>query len=124
MSSCEQVADRVLIFGSIQAMERFGPAGIRAGGRGAIELGLQPRREPVVGGLVRPRPAGRRHEAGAKLPHDLFPDVRVGADIRHVQRVEREPGRLQLLVVAGDAVAIEDGALRDAADADAVDGCC
>jgi hypothetical protein len=39
--------------------------------------------------------------------NDFFPDLRVGGDVRNVQRVEVQSGRLQLLVVTGYAIALQ-----------------
>ena len=92
MSSAEQVADGVVVFGAIQAMKRLGAAGIRRGGRGAIELGLEPGQNRRLRRCVRPRPARRRHQPRAKLARDLFPRLRLVAHPCDIERVEREPG--------------------------------
>src|SRR5262249_52394331 len=65
--------------------------------------------ERVDGGLIWPRHTCRWHRTGAKLPHHLFPDGRSGADILQIHLVQQQPGCLQSFVVAGDAVAIENG---------------
>ena len=46
----------------------------------------------------------------AKLARHLFPDLSGVADALQIHLVELQPGGLQPLVVAGDAVLIEDGA--------------
>ena len=86
-----------------------GPARIRLCGGGAVEGGLQPRRERTVGRGVRPRAARRRHRLRAQLLEDLLPDLRVRADVLDVDAVEGEVSGQQTLVVAGDAVAVQHG---------------
>ena len=58
------------------------------------------------------RPAGRGHHAAAQLQDHPLPDIGGLADAGHVRGVEGEPPRLQPLVVAGDAVAVEQCPLR------------
>ena len=106
----EDVADRVGVLRPIQAME----AGRRrVSDRRAIQFVFEIRDEAVVGGFVRSAGVGGRHHAGAQLPHDQFPLVRVLADARRIKVVERQlPGRflaggLCALIVASDAVAIQ-----------------
>ena len=108
----EQIANRVLILRPVETMERLGAARLWSGGRGAIELGLEIRNERRRPGAVRPRPSRRRHGARPKLPDHLFPHMGAGVHARQVRRVEGEPGGLQPRVVAGDAIAIEEGAVR------------
>lgn len=81
-------------------------AGIRLDGGGAVDLRLQPRGDAVIGGLVRSWPFGGRHRSRAELPDDLFPHRRAGWCGNGIDRVERELGGSQSLVVAGDAVLI------------------
>ena len=77
---------------------------------------FEPADEAVVRGLVRTRPAGRRHETGAELPHDLFPRSPRRRRHSRVERVQRDRNRaplLQPLVVTGEAVALEHRLLSD-----------
>ena len=60
-----------------------------------------------IGRGIGPRPSGRRHRARAKPGDHAFPDLGIRVRRRHVDRVEREPGGLQPLVVARDAVGVE-----------------
>ena len=60
---------------------------------------------------VRPRHSGRRHHPGAKFPDDFFADLRMVAEVRQVQLVEQQVGRLQLCVVAAHAILVDDRAL-------------
>ena len=73
---------------------------------------FEPAGQRVVGRRVGPRPPGRRHRAGAQLRDDAFPHLGIGARVLDVERVERQPGGLQPLVVAGDAVPVEHRARR------------
>ena len=102
----EQIADGVRVLGAIQAVGRH-PSRLDPRRGGAVELGFEPRPEAVVGLPVRARATGRGHHAAAQLQDDLLPCRRRVADAGDVQRIEREPARPQPLVVASDAVAIE-----------------
>ena len=77
----------------------------------------------------RPRAAGRRHHPAAQLADHLLPAVGVTAHLGEIERVEGEPDRAELadqrrggaapavdhlLVVAGDAVAVEQRAVGGA----------
>ena len=105
----EQVADGIAVLRAVQAMQG-GPAGVGAVQRGAVQRGLQPRHHGVVGRGVRARPSGRGHRAGPELADHRFPDLRVLARPGHVEDVESDSGRQRALVVAGEAVALQDGA--------------
>ena len=56
--------------------------------------------------------ARRRHQARAKFPDDLFPDFRVVAQVREVQFVQQQVGRLQPRVVARHAILVDERTLR------------
>ena len=115
-SRCEQVADHVLVFGAVEAVEGLRAARIGARGGRAIELALEPGGEAVLGGAVRARHAGGRHQSRTQLQHHLLPALRRGRDVRHIHRGVEGDGRgassLLALVVAADAVLIEQRALR------------
>ena len=69
----EQVADRVRVFGAIQAVKarrRQMWCGL------PVELVLQPGDQRRVGRSIRPPRTGRRHHAGPEFSHDLFPRPR------------------------------------------------
>ena len=110
----EQIADGVLILGTIQAMEALGAPGIGVRGGGAIELAFEPADERIVGGFVGTRPPRRRHDAGAQLANDFLPHRRVRADLREIERVERQTASLQAIVVAADAVPLENACCESA----------
>ena len=104
----EQIADRVAILGAAEPMRERQLADLRARGRRAIEHRLDGRRHGVVGGLVGPRRARRRHGRRAQLLDDLLPAVRVlGRRRASCAGSMHESRGLQPLVVAGDAVACE-----------------
>ena len=103
----EEVADGIVVFGPVETMERVGASRVRLGGS-PVELRLQPHPQAVVRRCVGARPGRRRHRAGPKLPYDLLPNLGFGADVGQIDRVEAEIRRAQPLVVAGDAVPIEE----------------
>ena len=107
----EQVPHGVGVLPPVEAVDG-GAAGIGVGGGDAVEGRLEGRHDGGVGGRLGPRPAHRGHRPRPQLPHDRLPRRGVVAHAGGVQRVEREPGRLQPLVVTGDAVAVEDRADR------------
>ena len=107
----EQISNRVGVLRAIQPVMRD-PARIGSERRRAIELRLEPRHERLDGLVVGSRPADRRHEAAAKLQDDFLPDVSGPTDLRQVEGVELQAGRLQALVMTGDAVAVEKRPLR------------
>ena len=72
--------------------------------RRTIQRRLQRRHEGDGLRRIRPRPANWRHRAGPHLADDLFPLAGVRANLRHVDVVQRQPRRLEPLVVARDAV--------------------
>ena len=107
----EEIAYGAVVLGPVEPVERLGAPRVRIVGRGPVELGLQPADETVVGRRIRPRTRQRRHRAGAQLADHGFPDVRRAGDPGHVVGIEREVGGAQPLVVAGDAVAVEEDPL-------------
>ena len=111
----EQVADGVPVLGPVEAVECLCAARIRPRRVSAVELGLEPRRERLVGLRIRARAADGGHPPGAQLRSDLFPHLRALGDLLDVRRVQREPRGAESFVVAGDAVAVEDRAVRGCA---------
>ena len=108
----EQVTHGVLVFGPIEPAEGIGSTGVGTSRCRTVERGFQIRHDRLVRRLIRPRAAGRRHHAAAKLPHDFLPGLRIHADVLHIERVEREPRCLDVVVVTADAVPIKAGPLR------------
>ena len=107
----QQIAHRVGVLPAVQPVDG-GAARIGVGGSDAVEGRLQRRGDGGVGSRLGPRPARRRHRPRAQLPDDLLPRRGMVAHPDGVHRVEGEPRRQQALVVAGDAVAVEDRADR------------
>ena len=107
----EQVVDGVRVFGPVDAVDA-GRGEFRFGGGSAVELILQSDGQRFVCGGRGTRKALRRHHAGAKFANDFFPRLGLVADMGEIHFVELKTGGFELLVVAGDAVLIEDGALR------------
>ena len=104
----QQIAHRVGVFGAIQAMEVCRPAGIRARRRCAIELGLEPSRDRVVRAL-----SGRRLRGGGiardRSFRTTFSQVSGDcADALGPGGIDHEAARLQLRVVARNAVGRDD----------------
>ena len=103
----QQVADRVLVLGSIQAVEGR-PAWIRIESGNAIDVGLQRRGEFHEGVVFRPRHAGRRHHSGSQLEDDFLRLFCVLIRIREVDvAVEREAPVPHVVVVAVATVLLD-----------------
>ena len=82
-------------------------AGIRLGHCRVVERCLEVSSEAIVGGLIRPRHACGRHRPSPKLADHLFPHLRTFRYIRDVHLTEHKSRGMQLLVVADDAVLVE-----------------
>ena len=108
----EQVAHRVAVLDPVETMDGKAAGRGRQLRRGAVERRLEPRGQGGVRRRVRARPAGRRHRPGPQLPHHPLPALGVCAHALQVHRAEHEAGRAQPLVVAGEAVALEERAVR------------
>src|SRR5262249_52077244 len=67
----KEITNHVLIFGAVQAMEGLSPARIRMRGRTTIKFLFDGTDERVMSGLVRARPASRRHQTSSQLPNNL-----------------------------------------------------
>jgi hypothetical protein len=77
------------------------------GGR-PVEIRFEGCNDGGVRVRVRSRPPGRRHDASSELSNDLFPDLGSAPCVVRIEPIEREPAGLHALVVAGDAVLVED----------------
>ena len=105
----QQVADGVGVLRPVEPVNG-GAAGVGGGVRGPVEGGLQPRCRGIVGGrLGAGAPAGGRHRPLLELQQHLLPDVGPLANRVERRRVEGQIARAQPLVVAGDAVPVEEG---------------
>src|SRR5262245_14378495 len=74
-----------------------------------IEAGLERRDQRVHRRIVWPARALRGHHARAQLTGDLFPDVDVVREVRHIGVLEDEIARLETCVMARDAILIDGG---------------
>ena len=111
-----QIADGIRIFSAIQTMKVGRPARIRVGLCGAIQFRFQPGGRSVVAGAVRPLASRRRHRAAAKLHDDLLPRLRRVEHVLRIGLVEHQTGRLELLVMTGDAIPRDELARRRRGD--------
>ena len=103
----EQITDCIVILGAVQPPERVRAAGVRLRRGQAVEGALQRCERGLVGGLVGPASAGRRHLPRAQLAGDLLPRLPVVPERLRVDRLERKPGRPGPVVVARQAVAAD-----------------
>ncbi len=76
-----------------------------------VDLGFQPVSEGIVFREGGPRKSRRRHHACAKLSNNPLPDFRVIADCIEIRLFKREIVCLQLVVMAGYAVLVKQGAV-------------
>ncbi len=106
----EEIADGVVVFGAIEAMHGTDSAGIRVRRPCLIDLVFERRGHYAIGRGIGARHLRRRHCAGAELGYDLFQHLCVGSGFGEIERIEGEAGSVQFLVVAGDAVFVEEGA--------------
>ena len=89
-------------------MDRADPAWFRIGRPRSVDVGLERHGHGVIGGRVGPRSPRRRHRAGSKLRDHFFPHLRIGDRVGDVRTVERKSGCAEFLVMAGDAVLVQD----------------
>ena len=107
----EQIPDGIDVLRAVQAPDGYAP-GIGMRRRMRIQRGDK-RRSERVGGRPVGLPRGlRRHLPAAQLAHDLLEHRRARAEVVEVDRVEHEPRGLQSLVVAGDAIPIEERSIE------------
>ena len=103
----EEVADGVLILGSVQPVQGHGAARVGPRRRGLVDLGLEPGGKAVGRRRIGARAPQGRHGAGADLPDDLFPDLGLRRHVLEVDALELDgdrAARRQAGVVAGHAV--------------------
>ncbi len=118
----EQVADGVAVLGTREPADRRGAARIRPHGRRAIERRLEGGNDGIVGGFVRTRLVDRRHLPRAQLPDDLLPLDGMHGDVTARDRFERQACLLRRVVVAVEAVLLDERAMRRDGGASARDG--
>ena len=107
----QQVFDGVDVLDAVQAPRRH-PPGVGVGRRRAVERPFEGRHEGVQRRRAGPRAALGGHLAGAQLVDDLLENGSMGRGPGRVHPVEGQAAGLQPLVVAGDAVAVEELAGR------------
>src|SRR5207247_2257027 len=105
----EEVANRVAVLRAVETMNGVEAAWSRVGRPRFVDGVLERARDGTVGRAIGPRPSRRRHRPGAQSCDHLFPCLGIRARVRGVEAVQREPRRAEPLVVAGDAVGLEDG---------------
>ena len=101
----DQIANRVGVLGAVQAMNGGRP-GIRRGRRRTIERGFERQGRRLVGGLVGPRQANRRHRLLRSL-RTTFPDLGMRVRARWRPGSEGKAADLPPVVVAADTVSSE-----------------
>src|SRR5216684_9376599 len=104
----EQIANRVVVFRAVETLDRVAPARVRAGRPGAVDFVFERGCDTTIGGRIGARTSGRRHRAGPKLLDHPLPHLRVGAWLRDVRAVESKSGGTEFLVVARDAIGIQE----------------
>ena len=105
----EHVADGIRILSPVQPVQtRCG----QVGDCGAIELALEPQDERLAARCIGPRHPRWGHQSSPQLPHHFLRDVRLFTETCEIELVEQQAARSQCLVVAGDAVLIEDRPMR------------
>ena len=106
----QQIADRVAVFGAVQTPKERA-ARIRVSGGVTIEFSREPGDQASTSRVVGLWHALWGHHPDPHLADDLFPDVCILFNMGEVQRVERQPSGFGALVMARDAVLIEDRAV-------------
>ena len=90
-------------------MDCADPARIRIRCPGFIDFVFERARDYPISGCIGPRHFRRRHRSGPQLRDDAFPNLGIRARMSDIQRVERQPGGVKFLVVASNAVGIDEG---------------
>ena len=103
----KQIANRVGVFGSVQAMQA-GSSRVGICEAGTIESGFQFGCEGIEDSPFRTARPTRRHHPAANLANNLFPRLGALPDVGNVERIERQTARLCCLVVTRHAVLCQD----------------
>ncbi len=106
--NAEEVAHGVRVFGAIETVNADA-AGVEVRGAGLVERGFEIGGERVDGFGRGLGCAGGRHHASAEFADGAFPDERVLFGMREVHGVKGQLCGSQLLVMAGYAIAINEG---------------
>ncbi len=107
----EQIADHVGVFGPIEPMQRRSSR-IGAESRVTVDARFEFGGKGIQRRPLRPASTAGRHHARSDFAYDLLPDRRIFPNMLEVHCVEGESGGFCPLVVAGNAVLIEEGRLR------------
>src|SRR5690242_13801808 len=91
-------------------MERS-PAGVRSPGCRAVEVVLNGFGKRSERGTLWTRSARRRHQTRTKFARDLLPGFSLRSDMLEVEFIEHQVAGLQLLVMTGDAILIDQRAM-------------
>jgi hypothetical protein len=103
----EQVADGMLILGTIQPVEGRRTTRVRVGRSRLVQSTLERSNQVDVGRFIGSLGADRWHRAGLQFSQYLFPHLGIGARVGRVDPVQREPGREASVVVTAHAVLVE-----------------
>ncbi len=107
----EHLPDLARVLGPVEPVHTDASR-VGAGGGRVIQLTLHPRHEGIDGGLVGLRIARRRHQAAPQLADCFFPGFRVLRDVLRQHRLEGDPARPILGIVAPGAALQETPLLR------------
>ena len=110
----QEVADGVAVLGAIQAPERLRPPRVRRCVGAGVERGLDVREQPLVGGRLGPRRPRRGHGPGPELADYPLPHLGVAGHVVEGRRLERQSALQRPVVVAAEAVAVDERLLRAA----------
>src|SRR5215831_3983401 len=88
-----------------------GPAGIRSAGRGAVEVVLNGFGKRIERGTLWTRSARRRQQTCTNFARDLLPGFGLRSDMLEIEFIEHQVAGLQLLVMTGDAILIDERAM-------------
>src|SRR5262249_33116605 len=88
-----------------------GAARIRSAGRSAVEVVFNGFGKRSESGTLWTRSARRRHQTGTKFARDLLPGFGLRSDMLEIEFIEHQVAGFQLLVMTGDAILIDEGAM-------------
>src|SRR5262245_58879360 len=88
-----------------------GPAGVRSANCGTVEVVLNGCGKRSERGTLWTRSARRRHQASTNFARDLLPGFGLRSDMLEIEFIEHQVAGFQLLVMAGDAILIDEGAM-------------
>ena len=108
----QQVADRVVVLRAVQPAEGLRAARVGLFRSDAVQLAFERRQRLPVRTLVRTATARRRHLPRPQLAGHFLPRRAVEARVLLHQCVQLEPRRLEPVVVATQAVARDEDAVR------------